>query len=189
METGPLRFRIAESADVPTVVAILGEATRWLRERNIPTGWPLPYPAENLHRHVAERELYLVERDSSGAVATVTLQWTDVPFWGERPPDSCYLHHFAVRRTVAGQGIGVQVLAWAEELARGRGRTFLRLDCMAADSKLVRYYAAHGFDHVGEKVVGGLRCALLVKSLVPGGPAGSGARRTRSRGRDARMLM
>jgi GNAT superfamily N-acetyltransferase len=167
MPTDPLRYRLAESEDVPTAAAILEEATRWLLERNIPTGWPLPYPVEILRRHVAERELYLVEVPGTGDVATITIQWADPPFWGDRPPDSCYLHHFAVRRTLSGQRIGERVLAWAETLARQRGRGYLRLDCMAEDAKLVRYYETRGFEHVGEKVVLGLRCALLVKSLPP----------------------
>jgi GNAT superfamily N-acetyltransferase len=164
---GSLRCRLAVPDDVPTAADILEEATRWLRSRDLPTGWPIPYPREILVEHVANSELYLVEREPEGAVATVTLQWQDVRFWGERPPDACYLHHFAVRRSVAGEGVGVRVLGWVEGLARARGRSFLRLDCVANDPRLIEYYTSRGFARRGEKFVGGLWVALLERPLGP----------------------
>jgi GNAT superfamily N-acetyltransferase len=166
VDAGSLRFRLASAADVPTAAEIIEEATRWLRGRGLPSGWPIPYPPEILLRHVANSELYLVERGSEGAIATVTLQWDDVKFWGEQPPDACYFHHFAVRRIVAGQGVGGRVLAWAEDVARDRGRSFLRLDCVADDPKLIRYYETRGFERRGEKFIGELWVALLEKRLA-----------------------
>jgi GNAT superfamily N-acetyltransferase len=167
VDPAPLRFRLAARDDVPTAAAILEEATRWLRSRELPSGWPIPYPAEILLRHVVNSELYLVERENEGAVATVTLQWEDVRFWGEQPPDACYFHHFAVRRTVAGQRVGSQVLDWAEGVARERERTFLRLDCVANDPKLIQYYLDRGFERRGEKFIGELWVTLLEKRLSP----------------------
>ncbi len=166
MTPTPLEFRTARAADVPPVIEILREASLWLRSRGLPSGWPVPYPADILLRHVARSELYVVDRGPEIAIATVTLQWEDVPFWGERPPDGCYLHHFAVRRSVAGQRVGEQVVAWAERVARGRGRAFLRLDCLADDPVLIRYYERLGFERRGETTVGSLRMALLEKRLA-----------------------
>jgi GNAT superfamily N-acetyltransferase len=163
-----LRYRLATRDDVPTAAGILEEATRWLHSRGLPTGWPIPYPAGVLFEHVARSELYLVDRGDDGVVATVTLQWEDVRFWGERPPDACYFHHFAVRRSAAGHGVGGEVVRWAERTARSRGRSFLRLDCVADDPKLIRYYETRGFERRGEKLVGGLWVALLEKPFARG---------------------
>jgi GNAT superfamily N-acetyltransferase len=152
-------------------------ATRWLSERGAPVGWPVPFPSHRFEPAARAGDLYLVELSDGALAGTVTVQWEDPQFWGTRPPDSGYVHRFVVRREFAGRGVGDGVLAWAEGQVRARGRQYLRLDCLAASDALRRYYVAHGFRRLGERTVGGLRCALFEKPVLPVEPAG--ARRLR----------
>jgi ribosomal protein S18 acetylase RimI-like enzyme len=181
-----VRFRVARPENVPRVVEMMAQATRWLQARGEPAAWPIPFPSERLLASVNAGELFLVELAGAGVVGTVTLQWADPLFWGARPPDAGYVHRLVVRRQFAGRGIGDAMLVWAEERVRARGRSFVRLDCLASSAPLHRYYSSRGFRRVGEVSVRGLRAALFEKRVVgsrgpsrPRAPAASAAHSNR----------
>jgi len=134
----------ADADDVLTVVAILGEASAWLRRRGI-LQWPERFPDDLLQRSVASRELYLVLEDGEVA-GTVTLQWSDPMFWGDRA-NAGFIHRLAISRSHAG--IGRQVIAWAEREARANGREYLCLDTLSSNTGLRGYYEELGFAPVG----------------------------------------
>jgi GNAT superfamily N-acetyltransferase len=176
-ETGaadPLRFRAIAPEELDSVLDLLESVSRWEEEIGLPHPWPRPFPRGRLGEAAARGEVYAIEDGIGAMVATVTLQWEDLPFWGPRPPDAGYVHRLAVRREHAGRSIGRRALAWAEERTREKGRPFLRLDCLVESTRLHRYYEAAGFTPAGEAVVGGLSCRLYEKRL---GPAGVGAAR------------
>jgi protein-tyrosine phosphatase len=172
MATPGVRFRAAESSDLPLVVDLLAESTRWLNERGEPSGWPIPFPEERLRPAIEAGELFVVEGPESDPLGVVTLQWDDPAFWGPRPPDAGYIHRFVVRRSAAGRGIGDLVLRWVDGEVRARDRPFVRLDCLAASAFLRRYYEQHGFRRVGAATVGGLDCSLFEKQLARERPPG-----------------
>ena len=138
----------ATPADVDEVLDLLAEAAAWLRERGLHQ-WPRRFPREQIAESVVRGETYLA-RAGETTVATLALQWADPFFWGEREPDAGYVHRVAVRRSFAGRGLGEELLEWADEQVRARGRRYLRLDCMAANARLRRYYEELGFAHCGD---------------------------------------
>jgi len=83
-------------------------------------------------------------------VGTLALQWSDPYFWGDDGHDgrAGYVHRVVVRRAHAGAGLGAQLLAWAEDQVRARGRAALRLDVVSHNAPLRRYYEGAGFEHV-----------------------------------------
>ncbi|MFZ1024161.1 MAG: GNAT family N-acetyltransferase [Thermoplasmata archaeon] len=165
METFPLRFRVATASDVATACQILTEATDWEESKGFPAPWPRPFPPESLLAASAGGDLFLVEDPAGSPVGTITLQWADVRFWGERPPDAGYVHRFAIRRNYGGQGIGRQMIEWAGVRTKERGRFKLRLDCLTASKPLHEYYRSLGFRRVGKVIQGGFPCTLFEKSL------------------------
>ena len=98
-------------------------------------------------------------------MGTVTLQWSDERFWGERPPDAGYVHKLAIRPVYKGKNLGLQILKWAEENARAAGKKFLRLDCMAEDRKIRNYYEQAGFLFRGDKIDPRFKASLYEKPL------------------------
>jgi protein-tyrosine phosphatase len=58
------------------------------------------------------------------------------------------MHKLAIRRDHAG--LGRELLALAESLAREGGAMCLRLDCVAANPALRAYYEKAGFEYRGE---------------------------------------
>ena len=80
-------------------------------------------------------------------------------------PDAGYLYSLAVHPRARGQAIGTVLLGWAEAHVRRRDRAYLRLDCMASNERLRRYYETHGFCFSGEVSAGGFSGALYEKQL------------------------
>lgn len=139
---------LAMADDVPAVVGLLAEASSWLKARGV-IQWPGRFPEDLLLATVSRQELYLVLH--GGEIAgTVTLQWSDRMFWGDRA-DAGFIHRLAIKRSHAG--IGKQVVAWAEEMVVRRNRQYLCLDTVSTNGRLRRYYEDLGFTAVGS--VGG----------------------------------
>jgi GNAT superfamily N-acetyltransferase len=143
--------RCAGLADVDEIVAVLSEAARWLLSRGI-RQWPDPFPRERVERLVRRGDFYLVWLGGEPAT-TLALHWRDPAFWGEQPDDAGYVHALAVRRAQAGRGLGARLLDWAEAEVVASGRDFLRLDCLAGNHALRRYYEGEGFEPRGEVAV------------------------------------
>ena len=169
-EVWRLDVRRAAPGDEAVVREILEDARRWLAARGI-AQWTRPFEAEWVAAKIAAGEVHVARLDGR-AVGVVRLLWEDRLFWGERERgDAGYLHTLAVRRAWAGRGIGADIVRWAEDEARGRGRRFLRLDCAAGNRALGGYYRRLGFAPVGTAAVGGETMMLFEKSLSEGGQA------------------
>lgn len=132
------------------VLEILDEAAAWIIANKLPSVWkPGEFSRQTFLGQISRQEVYLASVENI-FVATFVLQWSDTLWWGERPPDSGYFHKFAVKRSTSGQGIGSEILKWAEAKARAEGKKYLRLNCIAADRKIRDYYENAGFVHVGD---------------------------------------
>jgi protein-tyrosine phosphatase len=137
--------RTAHLEELDAVIDILAECSAWLRSKGI-VQWPDRYSPAQLLPSLEAGDLYVVE-DGDALAATVTLQWSDPMFWGDRA-DAGVLHRLGVRRSHAG--LGRDVVAWAETEASARGRAFLCLDCLSTNHRLRRYYEERGFSMVGQ---------------------------------------
>jgi hypothetical protein len=126
-------------------VDVLAEASAWLQSRGI-AQWPARFSADFLLGFIRRSELY-VATDGARVVGTVTLQWSDPAFWGDRD-DAGFVHRLAMRRS--HPGLGLTVLEWAEGQVVERGRSFVCLDTLASNTRLRRYYEDVGFRAVGE---------------------------------------
>jgi ribosomal protein S18 acetylase RimI-like enzyme len=141
---GELTIARARPEDADTVLAILLDASRWLVARGIDQWRPEHFTPEELLTDIARGEMYLATRDSA-PVGTLKLQWEDRPTWGDMPDDAGYVHRLAVRRVFAGRALGQRLLEWAARRAAASGKTYLRLDCIAANRALRAYYERAGF--------------------------------------------
>ena len=139
--------RCAGPGDVEKVIEILAEASAWLRQIGI-TQWPDRLPRTLILGAIEQQDVYLAISGDEIA-ATLTLQWSDPSFWGERD-DAGFVHRLAVRRSHAG--LGAWLIDWAEQQAANRGRMFICLDCLSTNTRLRRYYEVLGFRPVTEIV-------------------------------------
>ncbi len=175
-EAGQLTVARAGATDFDAVLAILREAADWLSDRGNPqwdAGW------NHWHDDIGERvlrdsiehyEVYLARRDGV-AVATLRIHWDDAETWGERGDDGSagYIHAIAIKRSIAGMRVGDRLLEWAVDTIRARGRRCARLDAMASNAALCRYYEERGFRPLETVTLfGGIYTARLFERHLQG---------------------
>ena len=143
----------AGEADVPAVMDLLRRRIAWMDEKNLyqwnKTGYLDYYAA----------------KDPGGLVGVMALLERD-PRWPNGDDGrALYVHHLAT--TPSHPGLGREMLAWAEDFARARGKAFLRLDSQRVNRPLSRYYEALGYRAAGTCVEGAYEGILREKPLVP----------------------
>ena len=147
------------------VLAVLEEAAEWLVRKGIVGLWrPGFFSRQIFADQIARGEVY-VSKLGGETVGTITLQWKDELFWPGASPDAGYVHKLAVRPAYLGRRFGLQMLEWAGRTARLAGKSFLRLNCPATNTKLRDYYEKAGFTHVNNVEVAQWKFSLYQKNL------------------------
>ncbi|MEQ7007959.1 GNAT family N-acetyltransferase [Actinopolymorpha sp. B17G11] len=141
----------ATTAELADVAAVLEDAAAWLNERGV-RQWPTCFPERLLLPAIESGQTWLV-RAGADVVATVTVDHTDAA-WDDLPTDAAYVHRMAVRHH--GQQLGTWMLDWVTKVAIDEGRRAVRLDCVATNEDLCRYYERQGFRRMGDVTVGGM---------------------------------
>ena len=162
---------VARHDDVPRIQAMLSAAFHRVAALGYQQWWD-PFPIETIQDSVRRSETYVVIEGGT-MVGTLALLWDDPIYWGERPPDSGYLHRLCTDAEVARPGLGVELVSWAASVASHRDREWIRLDTPASNARLRSYYESLGFSFRGEteaavKGASGTfetwRCALYERS-------------------------
>jgi ribosomal protein S18 acetylase RimI-like enzyme len=145
-------IRCAEQADSDAIVALLAEATQWLRDRGSDQ-WQTSSERHRVSvgRNISRGEVWIVVGDDGAAVATITLNdYADPEFWTteDEPADALYVHRLAVTGQSRGTELGAALLDWAARQAVDAGKKWLRLDAWASNAALHKYYRVRGFQQV-----------------------------------------
>jgi ribosomal protein S18 acetylase RimI-like enzyme len=145
-----LAFRRADSTDVPAIVTLVESAYRGEVSR---TGW------------TTEADLLDGQRTDAAAVADILRTPGSTVLLAEaagglmaccqieqRPPAVAYFGMFSVQPTGQGQGVGRQVLAEAERIAREEwGATTMIMTVLAQRDDLIAWYERRGYRRTGEQ--------------------------------------
>ncbi|MEV5988458.1 GNAT family N-acetyltransferase [Streptomyces sp. NPDC052051] len=146
-----LRFRLAEEADLATLVRLRDDAARWMLAQGITGQWQPGQLGEGDFRKAMENgEIWLAEA-AGRLVGAWELWWDDEDAWGPQPPVAGYVHRLMVDRSNAQPGIGRLLLRTAERRVAAAGRAYVRLDCLAGNARLNSYYLDAGYRVVGHK--------------------------------------
>ncbi|ULO10040.1 GNAT family N-acetyltransferase [Paenibacillus sp. 19GGS1-52] len=146
---------------VGDVLKLLREAALWMESKGIKQWSPTQFNELDIAGYFKDRQVYMA-LDGENVAGMFTLQFSDPQYWGSRNDESyAYLHRLAVAGSYRGVGLGQRMLinasAWAKEL----GCTALRLDTVAHNIKLNRYYQSLGFHYMGTNDMGGGRLVNL----------------------------
>ena len=158
------------SAAAEIVAGIYTDVGSWLHEqKGIGGQWDRELSLQSATDLIDTGELYLV---CAGAALVGCVRVTDQPdhLWLDRPGRALYVHSMAVARPYSGRGIGRAILSWAADRAAKQDASLLRLDCMASNSRLGRYYEEAGFTPLGVHPTK-LWFALFEKSIASHQPA------------------
>ncbi|MFF2382139.1 GNAT family N-acetyltransferase [Streptomyces sp. NPDC058108] len=146
-----LRFRLAAETDLAALVRLRDDAARWMLAHGITGQWrPGELDEDHFRRTMTSGEVWLAE--SGGRLAGAwELWWTDEDAWGPQLPVAGYIHRLMVDRRCAPPGTGRLLLRAAERRVAAAGRSWVRLDCLAGNTRLNAYYLDAGYRVVGHK--------------------------------------
>ncbi|HEY5038270.1 MAG TPA: GNAT family N-acetyltransferase [bacterium] len=150
---GEINIKKAGIEDEEAVLTIVRDATNWLEGKGIPQ-WTA-YLSENGRRFVQKRiknDVVYLASFQGEIIGTVAILWEDPSIWEVKGSDGLagYIHSLAILRRFEGKQVGKDILRWAMDTIRTQ-RSFIRLDCMAENVRLCRYYEEMGFAPVGQK--------------------------------------
>jgi ribosomal protein S18 acetylase RimI-like enzyme len=145
-----LPLRLATSADVPALVALVNASYRgdtakagWTHEADLLGGIRIEAPRmDEMLRD--PRSAVLVHDDGGEIIACVHLERIG--------DDGVYLGMLTVRPTLQASGLGRRLLAASEADARARwGATHVEMTVIALRSELIAWYERRGYSRTGER--------------------------------------
>lgn len=147
-----LQFRLVQPSEVDQYIDFLEGITDWLVESGIQQWIPgnfwrsKAYYAES----VANAEVWMAMHGAK-PVGTIRILSSEPTVWPDiEREDGVYVYNLAVGRDAAGSGVGKRLLEHADNQGMVAQRKYVRLDCMADNEFLKRYYANAGFNSCGE---------------------------------------
>jgi GNAT superfamily N-acetyltransferase len=128
-----LRVVPASRGDFDAVMQLLAEARMWHMQNGLDV-WKAFDPA--LIAADIEAGGIFVARIGDAVCGAVTLTEHDWLVWGTDQKNALYVHRLVSSRQAVGLGIGAAILCWAQDVARQRGKTCLRLETWDTNHKL-----------------------------------------------------
>jgi ribosomal protein S18 acetylase RimI-like enzyme len=138
---------------VKLIMQLFRLVTRHLRQQGI-FQWDRFYPNRwVVGKDVKNGQMYVVLQDQVCVGAVVineeqSANYASLP-WQETDGRPAVIHRLAVHPEYQGQGIGKKLLIFAEEQARARGCTSIRLDAYTANPTALQMYERAGYWKVG----------------------------------------
>jgi protein-tyrosine phosphatase len=168
VKRGSELFERAASGDVDELVALRDQLAKWLIELGIQQWLPGEFSRARMRAWVERGDVLVHRRDARIAAAVAVLD-EDTAIWHDDHESAGYVHLLMVDRAHAGVGLGDVALAHAEDRMRGRGRPLARLDVVASNAVLRRWYGDRGYEIVGTRAFEDLELfdvVLLEKPLT-----------------------
>ena len=140
-------MRLLATHEIDAFVALLEDAARWMHDRGIEQWRPGAMIAQRavFAAAQADGDVFVLE-ESDRLVGGAMLRAFPDPIWSDRPEAAAlYLSKLVVARDRAGAGLGERILSHIERIGVERGATWLRLDCIASNELLARYYQRQGY--------------------------------------------
>jgi len=147
-----VEIRLAVTGDVSAVRAVVVAAY----EGYVPRIGVVPAPMTADYDGAIRRECVWVAQDDGPIVGVLVL----VPY-----PDHLLLENIAVTPAAQGQGIGNQLLAFTEGVARRQGLDEVRLYTNVAMVDNIAYYTRHGYEETHRDEHDGFRRVFMRKRL------------------------
>jgi len=150
LDFDPLSFSRALPSETREILAAYQALALGLQMRGIDQWEHYLGPAgeDLVERRFREGEVYWMRLQGRKAgFICLGLDEADWPGLGQ-DPNALFVLSLGVLKPFAGRGLGAGALDWAVDQALARGRSRLRLDCLADNPGLCAYYETHGFERI-----------------------------------------
>jgi len=147
----PVAAQAARPADAERIVALRDAAARWQLQRGIRQWAAGEVTAHEVLIQILEGQWWVVREPDGSVSAAVRVIDQDLVVWGAASGRAVYVHGLVIDRSCAGEGVAAALLRWVESRSRAWDCAAVRLDCVASNGRLRRYYTELGYRVVGEK--------------------------------------
>lgn len=166
-----MTVRLATLIDIPALLQLIRRVVPLMQAVGN-FQWDDEYPnAAVFEKDIAQDQLWVAELDGQlvGVAAITTDQEPEYTQVGwDLTETAIVVHRLAVDPAVRGRGVAAQLLAQAEEVARQRGISVLRIDTNTQNEATQRLFPKAGYVFAGEIGLGfrpGLRFYCYEKRL------------------------
>jgi ribosomal protein S18 acetylase RimI-like enzyme len=134
-------------ADIPQVLALY-EAARNLQTEKGVVVWPY-FESDFIQKEIEERRQWkITEEDVLACNWAIT--FNDKEIWEERDKDDgIYIHRVCTHPAYRGKRYMDTIVDWAKNYALQNGKSFVRLDTLGNNTKLIEHYTSAGFRFLG----------------------------------------
>ncbi|MCL2539786.1 MAG: GNAT family N-acetyltransferase [Oscillospiraceae bacterium] len=146
-------IRMAHARDLDEVLEIVDKTVEVMSSQNNPQ-WSKEYPARShFESDVAARSLYVYETDD-GIIGFICINREEAQeyagvSWSQDAP--CFiLHRMAVTPSARKKGIGMELIAFGENLAKEHRVYYLRTDTFSKNMGMNSLFKKCGFKKTGE---------------------------------------
>lgn len=110
--------------------------------------WPV-FDRTMVETEIVENRQWKLIIDQQIACVWATT-FDDPEIWGDKNNDpSVYIHRIATHQGFKGNNLVKKIVKWAIEHAKTNGKTYVRLDTIGGNEKLIQHYQSCGFDYLG----------------------------------------
>ncbi len=145
----------AAAGDTEEVMALLVRTAQWLQSKGS-TQWSELLEGKDVHgmaQSILDGDVFVFKNKENKMVGVVMLPqkasaW-DLELWEDDIEEAIYLHRLAIDRNTAGKNLGADILDWVTNGISFNGKSVIRLDCIASNESLNRFYSGAGFTFRG----------------------------------------
>lgn len=134
-------------ADIETIFGLYRMAAQYMKER-----FPVYFPEFDRGMVVKEieegRQWKMLINGELACIWAIT--WNDPQIWEEKDSDpSIYIHRITTVPAFRGRHLVKEIVRWAIQYAKENNRSYVRLDTVGENQKLIQHYQESGFTFLG----------------------------------------
>lgn len=133
--------------DVDTILSFY-QSARDLQTQKKMVVWP-PFERSFIEKEISEQRQWKLLVD--GIIAgNWAIAFNDKEIWGEKDKkDSIYIHRIATNPAMRGNRYVDKIVEWARVYAKQIGKSYIRLDTLGKNTRLIEHYTSAGFEFLG----------------------------------------
>lgn len=133
--------------DVDDILSLY-QSARDLQTQKKMVVWPV-FERSFIENEIVEQRQWKLVND--GIIAcNWAITFHDKEIWGEKDKnDSIFIHRIATHPAMRGNRYVDTIVDWARSYATEKKKSFIRLDTLGNNTKLIEHYQSAGFDFLG----------------------------------------
>lgn len=133
--------------DIDTILSLY-QTARELQTQKKMVVWPV-FERSFIEKEINEQRQWKLVIDEIIA-CNWAITFNDLEIWGEKDKnDSIFIHRIATNPTMRGNRYVDKIVEWAKEYVKQKGRSFIRLDTLGNNTRLIQHYTSAGFEFLG----------------------------------------